>query len=79
MAKPGRHSAGVSTDGRLIATSFNLSVCDHCDSAHFDLLDPEGRTFSTATIAPEDFRKVAAWFTQAAIDFEASTGKALDA
>lgn len=79
MANEVKHSAEVTDDGRLLADSFNIHCCDHCDNAHIDLHDPSGVAFSTATVAPEEFRKVAAWFTQAAVEYEAKTGKSLDA
>lgn len=65
-------------DGQLLAHSFNLNVCDSCDNAHFDLMDESGRLFCTASISPESFRSIAAFFTHAAVIHEAATGKKLD-
>jgi hypothetical protein len=51
-------------DGRLLATSFNVSVCSECDAAHFDLMDPDGNVFATALIPPDHFLQVAAKFCE---------------
>lgn len=63
-------------DGRLMANSFNISICTSCDAAHFDCLAEDGTTvFTSAVIGPEAFRSMAAWFTEAAINHERQTGK----
>jgi hypothetical protein len=66
------------TDGRLIASAFDITLCDTCDSGHFNLSDEQDRVFATAAIPPEHFRNMAAWFTDAAVRFEAKTGRKLD-
>lgn len=50
------------TDGRLMASSFELSYCPGCDGAHFDLRDKNGDVFATAIIPSEAFLAVAAKF-----------------
>ncbi len=52
-----RHSRA---DGRLMASSFDLSMCDQCDGAHIDFQDASGNVFATAIIPPELFIGVAA-------------------
>lgn len=66
------------TDGRLIAAAFDIALCDTCDSGHFNLSDGQDQVFATAAIPPEHFREMAAWFTDAAVRFEAKTGRKLD-
>lgn len=51
-------------DGRLMATSFELHVCDSCESAHLDFKDADGNIFATALIPPDHFRPVGAKFIE---------------
>lgn len=51
-------------DGRLLADSFDISMCGECTGAHVDLIGPDGTVFATATIGPEMFRGIAAKFCE---------------
>lgn len=67
----------TAADGRLLATSFEMSVCETCDSVHIDLQGKDGEVFCSAIIAPESVREMGAYLIELANHIDTRNGKRL--
>lgn len=56
------------TDGRLMATTYEVSLCETCDGAHFDFKDQKGAIFCSALIP--NMRQLAMWLLDSAAHVE---------
>ena len=43
------------TDGRLLSSNAEASMCEYCPNVHLNLLDDEGNAFATLLLPPQDF------------------------